>query len=218
MSLGAIFYPKGTKEEPIPFDSLYIPWIFKEIYFDGIYTDVLNQKKDMVIMDVGANIGVVTAHMRDYAKKIYAIEPSREHFEALEKNKEFNEWDNVELFNIALADKDGTIKLNTHSGNRTCNSIVLDYGQEGYEVETMAFDTFMEKNGIDEVDFVKFDVEGAEDLILRSEGFRKVAGKIKAIEIEFHYPSWKDLVDYMIELGYTARRYPCDAIVVLFTR
>lgn len=216
--LNALFYPAGTEEKPIKFDSLYIPWIYKEIYFDGIYTDVLNQKKDMVILDVGANIGVVTQHMRDYAKKIYAIEPSPEHFEALAKNKEFNNWDNVEIFNAALADKDGEMQLHTLSGNRTCNSLINDYGQDSFTVKTFAFDTFMKDNGIEKVDFVKFDVEGAEDLILRSEGFKNVADKISAIEIEFHYPTWTELVKYMVELGFEARRYECAAIVVLFTK
>ena len=107
IKLGGIFYPTSDiNGSDIPFDSLFIPYIFKEIYLEGIYVDIFNQKKDMVILDVGANIGVVTQYMRQFAKKIYAIEPSPEHFEALKKNKEFNGWDNVEIFNLALADKD----------------------------------------------------------------------------------------------------------------
>lgn len=218
VELGAIFYPTRIGNKDIPFDSLYIPYIYKEIYFDGVYSDVLNQKRDMVIIDVGANSGVVTSHMRGYARKIYAIEPSLEHFEALKKNKEFNKWDNVELFNIALADRDGEMVLHTLDSNRTCHSLINDYGQEGHKVKTKGFDTFMDENGIDKVDFVKFDVEGAEDLILRSEGFRKVAERVKAIEVEFHYPSWTELVNYMISLGFQARRYDCSAVIVLFTR
>jgi len=218
MSLGALFYPKGTAKKPIPFDSLFIPYIYKEIYFDGVYSDILNQKKDMVIMDVGSNIGVVTQHMRDYAKKLYALEPSPEHFQALQKNKTFNRWDNVEVFNVALADKDGEMTLHTLDSNRTCNSLINDYGQGGHKVKTYRFDTFMEENNIDVVDFVKFDVEGAEDMILRSEGFKNVAERIKAIEIEFHYPSWQKLVEYMMGLGYEARRYESSAIIILFTR
>ena len=70
------------------------------------------------------------------------------------------------------------------------------------------------------VEFKLYNVgyEGAEDLILRSEGFKKVAEKIKAIEVEFHYPTWAQLVQYMTELGYQARRYESSAIIVLFTR
>lgn len=216
--LGALYYPKGTEEKPISFESLFIPYIYKEIYFEGVYVDVLNNRTDMVIMDVGANIGVVTQYMRDHAKKVYAIEPSPEHFEALKTNKEFNKWDNVEVHNLALADKDGEMVLHQLDTNRTCNSLINNYGDEGVKVPTLAFDSFMEKNGIDTVDFCKFDVEGAEDMILRSEGFKKVADRVKAIEVEFHYPTWPQLVEYMTSLGYSARRYQTSAIIILFTR
>lgn len=216
--LGALFFPTEFDGKKISFDNLFIPYIYKEIYLDGIYTDIFNQKRDLVVIDVGANIGVVTQFMRDYSKKLYAIEPSSMHFEALKKNKEFNKWDNVEVFNVALSDKDGEATINFLPNNLTCNSITNDYKQGGEKVKTMAFDTFMEQNGIDEVDFCKLDVEGAEDLILRSEGFKKVAPKIKAIEVEFHLPTFMNLVQHMISLGFTARRYECSAIVVLFVR
>ena len=86
--LGALFYPKEDDNgNKIPFDNLYIPYIYKEIYFDGVYIDILNGRKDMTIMDIGANIGVTVQHFQPYAKKLYAIEPSPEHFEALKKNK-----------------------------------------------------------------------------------------------------------------------------------
>lgn len=216
--LGAIYYPKGTKDKPIEFDSLYIPYIYKEIYFDGVYVDIFNTKSDMVVVDVGANIGVVTQFMRKYCKKLYAIEPSTQHFEALKKNKEFNKWDNVEVFNMAIADKNGKMTLNLNESNRTCHSLTLDYGQGGEKVKTMAMDTFFKENNIEKCDFMKFDVEGAEDLILRSPGFKSVAKKITAIEIEFHHPNWQELVKYMMELGYKARRYESSAIIFLFSR
>lgn len=219
MALGALFYPTGTEENPIPFDSLYIPYIYKEIYFEGVYADIVNGQTDMTILDVGANIGVVTGYLRNYAKKVYSVEPSSEHFEALKKNKEFNHWDNVELFNAAIAGSDGEVVMHKNTANRTCNSYALGYGadKEDEKVRGIAFDTFMEENKIDKIDFCKFDVEGAEDDILRSQGFRKVADKVRAIEVEFHFPSWKNLVDYMVkELGYQARRYDSSAIIVLF--
>jgi FkbM family methyltransferase len=217
--LGAIFYPTFANGKDIPFESLYLPWIWKEIYFDGIYVDIFNQKKDMVVIDVGCNVGLVTKYMREFAKKVYAIEPSPEHFEALKKNKEFNKWDNVDVFNAAMADRDGKMKMYSLDSNRTCNSLINNYGQDSFEVETFRFDTFLNNNNIEKVDFVKLDVEGAERIILPSDGFANVHNKIQAIEIEFHYPDWKDLVRLMVEkYGYSARQYECSAIVVLFTK
>jgi FkbM family methyltransferase len=218
MALGALFYPKGTDENPIKFDNLFIPYIYKEIYIEGLYIDILNTKKDMTIMDLGANLGIVTQYMLNNAKKIYAIEPSTEHFEALQKNKEYNNWDNVETFNVAFADKDGEMQLNYLPANRTSHSLVNDYKQGGQTVKTVAFDTFFEQNKIEHIDFIKSDVEGAEDLIYRSEGFLKVAPKIDAIMMEMHYPTFPKLVEHMMSLGYKAKRYDSSAVVILFYR
>lgn len=216
--LNALFYPAGTKDQPVPFDSLFIPFIYREIYFEGVYTDVLNTDKKLTIVDVGGNIGIVTDHMRHKASKVYTLEPSSIHFEALKKNKEFNGWDNVEIFNVAMADKDGEMEMHYNPRNLTCNSLTLDYGGYAEKVKTVRFDTFLNENKIDTVDFCKFDVEGAEDLILRSDGFKLIADRVKSIMIEFHHPNWMELVQYLTNLGYTPRRYASSAIIVLFTR
>lgn len=202
----------------VDFNTLFIPYIYNEIYFEGIYLDVLTDQKDMVIVDVGANIGIVTDHMRPHAKKIYSIEPSSEHFAALEQNKKYNNWDNVEVFNMAIAGEDGEVTMHKNDANRTCNSYVLEYKGEQQKVKAQAMDTFFKENNIENVDFMKFDVEGAEDDILRSEGFKNVADKIQRIEVEFHFPSWPNLVKHMESLGYKARRYEASGIIVLFFR
>jgi FkbM family methyltransferase len=217
MALKALYYP-DVPEDQGGFNSLFIPYIYKEIYLEGIYTDIFNVRKDMVIMDVGANIGCVTQYMREYAKVIYALEPSKEHFEALSKNIEYNKWDNVKAYNMALADKDGEMALHTNSNNRTCHSLTLDYKQGEEMVKTVRFDTFLKDNKIEQIDFCKFDVEGAEDMILYHDSFTSIAPKVKQIMVEFHHPTWQKLVEHLIRLGYEARRYNSSAIVVLFSR
>jgi FkbM family methyltransferase len=218
IKLGGLFYPTKDGDRDIPFDSLFIPYIYREIYMDGVYIDVLNGRKDMVIMDVGANIGVTVQHFQNYAKKVCAIEPLNAHYEALKKNVEFNEWKNVETFKMAITGKDGEVTMHPLESNMTCTSYTNDYGQGGEVVEGQTFKTFFEKNNIEQVDFCKFDVEGSENDILYSEGFTSVADKIKAIEIEFHHPDWRQLVEHLIKLGFKARQYQCSAIVVLFVR
>lgn len=225
--LGALFYPTVDQSgNKIDFDSLFIPYIYREIYFEGVYIDILNGRKDMVIVDVGANIGVTVDHFKNYAKKVYAIEPSPEHFAALQKNKEFNKWDNVVISNVALADKNGEMEFKQSSNNRTTNQLVQNghthnsswYNEETLKVKTMDMETYFKENNIVHVDFMKFDPEGAEELILYSEGFKKVASFIDAIECEFHHADWPKIVDYLGTLGFSARRYESSAIIVLFTR
>lgn len=220
MPLKALFYPDIPVEYG-GFDSLYIPYIYKEIYLEGIYVDVFNTRKDLVIIDVGANIGITAQYFRDYAKTIYALEPAKEHYEALVKNIEYNGWDNVKPFKVALADKDGEMTLNYHAKNRTCHSLVFEnkeFRPVSEIVKTVRFDTFLKENNIEKVDFCKFDVEGAEDMILYHESFTSIAPKIKNMMVEFHKPDWAKLVEHLIKLGYEARRYPSSAICVLFVR
>jgi FkbM family methyltransferase len=224
MSLGALFYPVGTKENPINFDSLFIPYIYKEIYLEGLYNDIFqpqidNPNNEKIVLDIGGNLGIVTDYMRKYSKKVYTIEPSPEHFEALKKNKEFNNWDNVELFNFAIADKDGEMDFHRSNTNRTCNSLALAFQDEDViKVKTVALDTFFKDNNITHVDFAKVDVEGGEDLIFRSESFARVAPMIDALEVELHFPTWPLLVKHMEGFGYKARRYESSAVVILFYR
>lgn len=216
--LSALFYPAGTKKNPIKFESLFIPYIYKEIYLEGIYIDIFNTRQDMVVLDIGSNIGIVTQYMRDFAKKVYAVEPSSEHFEALKKNVEFNKWDNVVPIKAAISDKDGEMMLNQNPANRTCHSLALDYKKGGEKVKTICFETLFKKYKIKKVDFMKFDVEGSEGLILMGKSFKKVADKVSAIMVEFHLPDFPKIVEYMIGLGYKAKRYDSSAVVVLFYR
>src|SRR3990167_270755 len=217
--LKALFYPGD-----VHFDSLFIPAIFHEIHDDGIYLDVITvldkEKKDPIIVDVGANIGITVQYFRDHAKKVYAIEPSTEHFEALQKNKEFNGWENVELFKYGISDRDGEMELRLCDTNRTSHSLMFPAKGKGLveKVPTKKMTTFFKENNITHVDFMKFDVEGAEDLILPSEDFAEASKIIDNIMIEFHFHNFPEHINRLIKLGYTARRYPCAAVVVDFNK
>jgi len=216
--LKALFYSGD-----VPFDHLFIPAIYHEIYYDSIYLDIMNvldkTKEDCVIVDVGANIGITVQHFREHAKRVLAVEPSTEHFEALSKNKEFNKWDNVDLVKCAISEKDGEATLNLHKNNRTSHSLAYARGTSGSEVvKTKTLMTLFKENNIDHVDFMKFDVEGAEEAILPSKDFAEASKIIDNVMIEFHFPNFPEHVNRLIKLGYSARRYPCSAVIVDFNK
>lgn len=223
MALSALFYPNGTPEKPIKFDELFIPYIYNEIYFDGVYLDIVNNiqhnVKDPVIVDVGANIGVVTQYLRQFGK-VYSVEPSTEHFEALKMNKEYNKWDNVELFNYAIAEQEGELTFHHNEDNLTCNSLVMGFKNEHADkVKTKGMMDFFKEAGITHVDFMKFDVEGAEDIILPSAQFAEAAKMIDCIEIAFHLQDYTKHFKTMRDLGFkNARRYNCSEILLCFTK
>jgi FkbM family methyltransferase len=220
-----LVYPKldsfGNAIDP---NTLYIDLIKREIYEDEIYKTILHP--GMVIVDVGANIGLTVQFMQPYAKRLLAIEPSPEHFDCLFRNKLNNNWTNVEIFNIAISDKNGSCEFAFNILNRTMNTLVIDnkplINAPGYlqsiEVITLSLDRFFERNKVTSVDLLKLDTEGAEDMILHSEGFKKVAPMIKMMEVEFHHPDWLPLVEFVKTFGFDAKHMDSLGNVVLFTR
>ena len=70
-----------------------------EIFSEKCYK-LAKRKKNMVVLDIGANVGMFSLFIKPYARKIYAVEPSRRIFECLKENTK--DWDNIEIFNVAF--------------------------------------------------------------------------------------------------------------------
>ena len=215
--LNAIFFPK-LPHSFSPYEALWIPEILQELWIKNVYGSIFGDRTDMVVIDAGSNIGLATQYFYDHCKQIYSIEPSSEHFEALKKNKEFNKWDKVKLYNMALANHDGETKLNINTGNRTANSITNEYGHGQETVGTVTLATIFRENNIDSLDFLKMDIEGAEDQVIESLGFGHVAPKIKAMVIEYHNGGWERLHTIVTNLGFQSSREATDTINFLYWR
>lgn len=75
------------------------------------FMDAINQ--DGAIMDVGANIGIMTYHLatRFTDRKIIAIEPMPDNFTILKQIVEKNNLTNVELVSSAVGDEKAVLKM-----------------------------------------------------------------------------------------------------------
>jgi FkbM family methyltransferase len=215
--LNAIYFPK-LPHSFSPFEALWIPEILQELWIKKVYDSIFLERTDMVVIDAGSNIGLATQYFYDHSKKIISIEPSSEHFEALKKNKEVNKWTKVKLYNKALANHDGSANLNINTGNRTANSLTNEYGHGQEKVETITIETLFKENKLDEVDFLKMDIEGAEDQVLESPGFAKVAPKIKAMIVEYHNGGWERLHELVTNMGFQSQREATDTVNFLYWR
>ena len=170
------------------FSASYIPSILQEIYLNRIYDSYLEGKKDLIIVDVGANIGLTAYYFKDFGK-VYAIEPSKQHLECLEMMIKQNEIKNIEVCPFAISNVNGKSNLN-HYANNTAFSL-LDAGPKEYligkeEVETMTLKKFMEIKKLDKIDLLKLDTEGAEGKITSAAEFTEIAPKIGMIIGEYH--------------------------------
>jgi len=189
------------------FKNAYIPEILKEMYRDCVYDPYLKGKKDLVIADFGANIGLFTYYAYDMAKVIYSVEPSKQHFDCLSKLVEFNHLERVKPIKKAISHKTGETTL-YHNQNTTMFSLkgeINNQPQDAEIVQTISMDKFFEENKIEHLDFLKIDIEGSEGEVFSSEGFEKVAGKIDVILGEFH--QWSNINPRQFETYLTDRGF-----------
>jgi FkbM family methyltransferase len=136
-----------------------------------------------VFVDVGAGIGMETiylARQKSYTGKIYAIEASPHTFEILKANIDENHLENVNIFHLAISDQNGSILIDTTQENHISNSV---FSEKGTTVNALTMDSFLELNQIETVDLLKVNIEGAEQLLIKS--FESI-GKVKHVAISCH--------------------------------
>lgn len=199
-------------------ENTYIDAILKEMFRERIYDRFLMGKDDLVTVDIGANIGLVTHFLSRFSKKVYSVEPSEQHYKCLEKLIEMNQLSNVFPIKNALSDKCETMTF-YHNQNSTMFSLIPNVtdGSEPENVEAVDIETLWKKNKIGDVDFVKLDVEGSEFDVVGSEAFEKISPHIKSIMIEHHAWSGRNpaqLQEMLANLGFHSFIIPAEAKLI----
>jgi len=178
---------------------------FDEVYeIENIMPKLVG--KDTVFVDVGANLGLYTVWACRRARRVISVEPNPAALANLKVNIALNECSNVTVVPKALSDRRGYAKLKIPKAIERGlipspqSSIVWDF-EEAFEVkvEMDTLDNVLEEVGVDSVDILKIDVEGAEGLVVR--GAEKTLRKAKAVLIEI----WREnmwVVRHLKNSGY----------------
>lgn len=168
-----------------------------------------NLSEDSCFFDIGANVGWFTINLAKKFKKIelHAFEPGKSALETLQKNLHYNEiTDKVKVNNVAICETDK--RLFFTSDLDTGNYIKQNRKPGTVEIMGISIDSYVEKNKIKKLDFIKCDVEGAELLVLKGAKKSLLYFKPKIL-MEIFY-SWcrrfnytpKDLFAFMDQIGY----------------
>ena len=125
--------------------------------------------RDAVVLDVGANIGTISLVLHHLVPdgQVHAFEPSAHNLAHLRANVERNGAQNISVHPFALSDSRGTATLSYQPGF-SGGAFISDHVHE-YETEvvtTMPLDDWVEEAGLDRLDLMKLDVEGAELQVL----------------------------------------------------
>ena len=147
--------------------------LFTPQYFDCQELGYLAQRitPDFVFVDVGANVGgysLFVAARAGAAARILAIEPQPEIHERLVYNVRQNDFATVKTLECAAADCDGEVTMFLDSRNRGDSSIRIVPNFDGGRLTVRArrLADILAGEGLDRIDAMKLDCEGAEDLIL----------------------------------------------------
>ena len=123
------------------------------------------------VIEAGAYCGEFTTAAAEMASAVYSFDPDPTVWESLRLNTQ--PFPNVHITPSALSDTDGTTHL--HLKTSTADSSIFP-PEEGFtrkiEVKTARLNTLLEQMGIETVDFLKLEAEGAEPEILRGAGER----------------------------------------------
>lgn len=201
----------------------YLGHIMAEIFKDRVYAPLLEGRKDLTILDIGSHIGMFSIYASPFAKHIYAVEPSLEHFSSLVQNIGSNYLDNVTPFQYAISNENKTVEF-FHNTNKTMYSMreeVADKSLPSEKVESITLEKFLKDNKIKHVDFMKLDIEGMEYEVLGGDAFARISDRIDSLLVESH--SWagrhpNQLVESLKNNGYKVQQMPSDATLLIATR
>lgn len=172
-----------TIEEHFANKTNFADIVLDQINRDRFYDPIFEGEEDLVILDIGGNIGLFTLYAQDCAKAIYPIEPTPNHFDILtELTKDYS---NVHPLNYAAYNEDTTIDFYINEDNSTMNSAVNEYGVKT-TVQARTIRSICDELGLDKVDFVKCDIEGSEMSAITSETVDAVKDIVDNWWIECH--------------------------------
>ena len=139
------------------------------------------------VIDIGANIGVYSLWISRFVGikgKIIAFEPARECFTRLVRQCAQNGLTQIVPENLAVSSKSGNIQLT--SGRDLENYIAVNNlpSETLQHVEAISLDSYLKAVSIDEVSFLKIDVEGAEPLVLEGADLSLREQRIALIQFE----------------------------------
>jgi len=186
-----------------------------------------NLKEGMICIDMGANIGyyaLLESKKVGVRGKVLAFEPSPTNFQCLSKNKKLNDAQNMQLYNFACGDKNGTINFIVNDYSNLCrvveeNSTKLETIRRSpagkvinvIKVPLKKLDFVIKQESISRVDFIRMDLEGYE--------FKAYCGMRETIQkfhpqllIELHRVFLGDdvtlqFLEYLEEDGYEVKHY-----------
>jgi FkbM family methyltransferase len=172
-------------------------------------------KQSDCVFDIGSNIGIYALWMSRFIKdgKIVCFEPDPTNYERCKRQIDLNRLDSITIEKIALGQNEVMMKFS--QGKDGENHLICNDAHEDkiVNVQVMKLDDYCLKNGIDYIDFLKIDIEGAELFAMQGASNLLSKRKIRVIQFELldHANRFgikaSDLIEFFNEYGYSIYRF-----------
>lgn len=191
------------------------PLLGQEDCFD-IQKKLLNKSNSVVIFDVGAYTGETAIHYNNLFPKsqIYSFEPFPSSFSSLKENT--TNYENIKIYNKGLGAYSGKSSFHSNGFAPTNSILATDSGagstwenqdimktKNVIDIDLTTIDSIVEEEGIEKIDILKMDVQGAEHLVIEGAKRTIEKGLIDIVYAEIiTMPSYKDQkrLDEIIEV------------------
>lgn len=147
-------------------------------------------KSGDTIVDVGAGVGTELVYFVKHIKnsgKVYSIEASPTTFKKLNLLSLNNNFLNSYCHNLAISDSNGEVwieEIEAHEKAKINNS------KSGISIKSITLDEFVEMENIKKINYLKVNIEGAEEQML--EGMKSCLSIIDNVAISCHDFLFKD--------------------------
>jgi FkbM family methyltransferase len=140
-----------------------------------------------IVVDIGAGTGEevpTLARLVAPTGRLYSVEAHPRTFEFLRRTCELNRLENVSLDNVAISDATGQVTISDIGDARNYENSILMGTDAGLRVPSMTLSDYFRTRGIQRVDLLVMNIEGAERLALA--GMSEVADRVHHVAIACH--------------------------------
>lgn len=155
----------------MPGDESVSPHLEREGFWESWITTWLHSHldEDTLFIDIGANTGYYSFFAAASGAKVLSIEANPKYVDLIKRSRAFN-GHHFSVYNIALAERSGTVTLSIPDHLHGSASIMVDFvgsqwGGSNIEVQAMTLDSVLHVVGHKPKTVIKIDAEGAEEKI-----------------------------------------------------
>lgn len=168
--------------------------------------------KDDVVFDIGTNIGTIANWFATRTHHVHGFEPHPDNLKMTNEQIQLRKTTNITLSQLALGSEPGTLQLHVKSfhGHHSLGDTSATPTVEKIDVEVDTVDRYCTANGIERIDFLKIDVEGFEEEVLKGATTMLEKQQVRLVLFELRQTilasigkNGKDIFAPLLEQGYT---------------